>query len=106
MRKILIKKSIVIYGRPFSPLQTSSEPCIRLKFSKEPLDYVVEPDGVEGFIALLRHAHQRILPKKESSGLISPAAFDPTPSAEGKMRGTNNIVFLRNIWLDFEGGDL
>ena len=36
---------------------------------------------------------------------MSPAIFDPN-RVKGTARGTGNIIYLQNLWLDFENGDL
>ena len=36
---------------------------------------------------------------------MSTAIFDPN-QVKGTARGTGNIVYLQNLWLDFEDGDL
>ena len=36
---------------------------------------------------------------------MSPAIFDPNRVSD-TARGTGNIVYLQNLWLDFENGDL
>jgi hypothetical protein len=61
--------------------------------------------GECGFIELLSVFHERCLKTKEENMLISPAIFDPN-KCEGSKRAMGNIVFVRGIWLDFEGGDL
>jgi len=45
------------------------------------------------------------LKTKDGNMLISPAIFDPE-KCEGSKRAVGNIVFVRGLWLDFEGGDL
>lgn len=57
------------------------------------------------FIALLRALHERVLAAKEDSGLIAPAQFDPDAS-EATCRGLDNVVHVKGIWLDNDGGDL
>src|SRR6478735_498495 len=59
----------------------------------------------ESFIFVLRELHQRKIESKERSWLMSPAIFDPN-RVKGTARGTGNIVYLQNLWLDFENGDL
>jgi hypothetical protein len=59
----------------------------------------------EAFAACLAEAHDRIIPAKEQNPLISPSIFDPHLGT-GTKRGKANIVYCRNIWLDFENGDL
>ncbi len=59
------------------------------------------------FVQYLKTFHARTLQTKEENILISPSVFDPKQSTgDGKKRGYNNIVYVRNIWLDFENGDL
>jgi hypothetical protein len=59
----------------------------------------------ETFIFVLREIHQRKVESKERSWLMSPAIFDPN-RVSGTARGRANIVYLQNLWLDFENGDL
>jgi hypothetical protein len=59
----------------------------------------------EAFAACLAAAHDRNIPAKEQNPLISPSIFDPIV-ATGTKRGKANILYVRNIWLDFENGDL
>jgi hypothetical protein len=59
----------------------------------------------ETFVEVLKTLHHRDLKTKEQNFLISPAVFDPTLAADTR-RGNENIVYLRNLWLDFEKGDL
>ena len=49
--------------------------------------------------------YDRTVANKEDNFLISPAVFDPNRT-EAKYRGRDNILHLRNLWLDFEEGDL
>lgn len=58
----------------------------------------------DGFIAELRDLHVRQV-LKEEAGLFSPAHFDPAKATDTD-RGLDNIVHLRGIWLDNDGGDL
>ena len=74
------------------------------KFSSAPLAYMRWFDE-ETFIFVLRELHQRQIESKETSWLMSPAIFDPN-RVKGTARGTGNIVYLQNLWLDFENGDL
>jgi hypothetical protein len=56
----------------------------------------------------LRHWHSERPSEKNNNFLISPAIFDPDhPNREpGKRRGLRNIVYLLNLWMDFENGNL
>ena len=74
------------------------------KFSSAPLAYMRWFDE-ETFIFVLRELHQRKVESKERSWLMSPAIFDPD-RVKGTARGHGNIVYLQNLWLDFENGDL
>ncbi len=74
------------------------------KTAASPLGYVDCPSE-DDFIELLRELHRRCLKTKDGNKLISPAIFDPE-KCEGSKRAVGNIVFVRGLWLDFEGGDL
>jgi hypothetical protein len=60
---------------------------------------------VDSFIHILSAFHRRKLSSKERNFLFSPAVFDPHRASD-KHRGTTNIVYVQNVWLDFEDGDL
>jgi hypothetical protein len=74
------------------------------KYESTPSQYVRWWDA-DTFAGMLFGLHQRKVPNKESCYLLSPAVFDPD-QCKGKDRGRNNIVYLQNLWLDFEHGDL
>jgi hypothetical protein len=74
------------------------------KFSSKPLAYMRWSDE-ESFIFVLRELHARKVESKERSWLMSPAIFDPN-RVKGTARGHGNIIYLQNLWLDFENGDL
>jgi hypothetical protein len=74
------------------------------KFSSTPLAYMRWFDE-DIFSFVLRELHRRKVESKERSWLMSPAIFDPN-RVSGTARGTGNIVYLQNLWLDFENGDL
>jgi hypothetical protein len=74
------------------------------KFASIPTGYLGWVD-VESFIQILSAFHRRKLSSKERNFLFSPAVFDPYRGT-GKHRGTGNIVYVRNVWLDFEDGHL
>ncbi|UPJ96405.1 DEAD/DEAH box helicase family protein [Bradyrhizobium sp. 172] len=59
----------------------------------------------EHFTKAMAAAHGRKVASKESNPLFSPAIFDPSRSI-GSNRGRDNILYLQNIVLDFENGDL
>lgn len=59
----------------------------------------------EYFAEAMAVAHGRVIEAKESNPLFSPAIFDPARS-QGSNRGRDNILYLQNIVLDFENGDL
>ena len=63
-----------------------------------------EYEGDEVDIAFLEECHTRILDSKEQNTLSGPALFDPNIGE--KWRAEENILFLQNIWFDFEDGDL
>jgi hypothetical protein len=73
------------------------------KYDSMPFEHFVHYTD-DGFIAELRDLHTRRVLKDES-GLFSPAHFDPSKAADTD-RGLDNIVHLRGIWLDNDGGDL
>jgi hypothetical protein len=74
------------------------------KFSSAPLAYMRWFDE-ETFIFVLQELHQRKVESKEASWLMSPAIFDPN-RVTGTARGHGNIIYLQNLWLDFENGEL
>lgn len=74
------------------------------KFDTSPLDHVEYLDE-DSFIDGLRSLHRRTVLRKEDSGLISPAHFDPSMS-DATARGLANVRQVRGIWLDNDGGDL
>ena len=74
------------------------------KFAARPLCYFRWFDEKTS-IGILKSFHQREITAKECNYLISPAVFDPELSA-GKCRGMENILYVRNVWLDFEEGEL
>jgi hypothetical protein len=72
--------------------------------SEQPMAYLEWIDEFM-FVAVLESFHRQKIKSKEDNFRISPAVFDPTiPS--GGFRRRDNIVYLRNVWLDFEDGDL
>jgi hypothetical protein len=78
--------------------------------SPTPECYVVHRNSHD-FLKLLRALHERILDKKDDNMLFSPAIFDPSKIVidDGGVRrrkARGNIVELRNMVLDFDGGDL
>jgi hypothetical protein len=67
--------------------------------------------NLEAFVFAMAAFHAQAHHTKESTWLFSPAIFDPnrtSTNASGKptKRGVGNIVYLQNIVLDFENGDL
>ena len=83
-----------------------TQPCLGSlyseKTSKIPSGYVAG-SNIDSFVDFLRQWHLRRADFKEQIPLISPAVFDPNLSAE-TSRGLKNIVYLQNLWLDFEKG--
>ena len=59
----------------------------------------------EHFALALQVAHEREVESKTANPLFSPAIFDPTLGTDSK-RGRDNILYLRNVVLDFENGEL
>lgn len=74
----------------------------RNHYERHPKTVAVYPND-KCFVKFLEAEHQREAATKDAVELISPALFNPE-NAE-TYRGKANIVFLKNIWLDFEGGD-
>jgi hypothetical protein len=74
------------------------------KFASIPTGYLRWVD-VDSLIQILSAFHQRKLSSKEQNFLFSPAVFDPHRGT-GKHRGASNIVYVQNLWLDFEDGEL
>jgi hypothetical protein len=72
------------------------------KYSSIPLAYV--SGEINAFVEFLHvcHEHQA---KQDDLYLFSSAIFDPNRSTE-KYRGKENILHLRHVVLDFEGGEL
>jgi hypothetical protein len=75
------------------------------KTSPTPFCYLRWVDE-ETFVSWLQALHGGKLKTKEENYLISPSVFDPNKCGGGKRRGTDNIVYVRHLWLDFEDGDL
>jgi len=67
--------------------------------------YLEDHDDIEFYVGALKAFHRRQLASKEHNYLISPAVFDPNRATD-TMRGLENIVYVRHLWLDFEDGDL
>lgn len=61
--------------------------------------------SAEHFAEAMGVAHGRVIEAKASNPLFSPAIFDPARS-QTSNRGRDNILYLQNIVLDFENGDL
>lgn len=61
--------------------------------------------SADDFAEAMAVAHSRVVESKTANPLFSPAVFDPDRSQESN-RGRDNILYLQNIVLDFEGGDL
>jgi hypothetical protein len=59
----------------------------------------------DAFIAAMAVCHTRSHSSKDQNILFSPAIFDPN-AAKPTSRGLANIVYLKNLVLDFEEGDL
>jgi hypothetical protein len=72
-------------------------------FSPIPLAYA--SGDINAFVDFLCICHEHQPKSKQNSYLFSPAIFDPNRSTE-KSRGTENIIYLRHIVLDFEDGEL
>jgi hypothetical protein len=90
----------------FVPLHQQHGTLYKRKKSNTPLGYLSGPN-TELFLGLLEHLHTRTIGSKEANLLISPAVFDPNLKTEDNtMRGVNNIVTMRHLWMDFENGDL
>jgi hypothetical protein len=74
------------------------------KYARLPLCYLRWMDA-DTFIRILGLWHIREIKNKKEAMLMSPAVFDPALAGD-KDRGTENIKYLRNLWLDFEDGEL
>ena len=74
------------------------------KFAALPSGYMKWWDA-DTFSCMLLALHQRTVLDKESCFLFSPSVFNPK-KCEGADRGKENIVYVQNVWLDFEDGDL
>ncbi len=61
--------------------------------------------SAEHFAQAMEAAHSRVIESKAVNPLFSPAVFDPDRSQDSN-RGRDNILYLQNIVLDFENGDL
>ena len=80
------------------------------KKSSEPESFLYCADQAS-FIHCMEIFHQQSRDSKEANSLISPAIFDPDRIVYGKngkrtRRAKDNIVYVQNIMLDFEEGDL
>jgi hypothetical protein len=73
-------------------------------YHAEPLDFF-PLDDLEAFVEGLRFFHAESYQSKEANGLVSPAIFDPSLSAD-TSRGLANIRAIQGIWLDNDGGHL
>ena len=72
---------------------------------RDPLCYL-HTENMDDFVEFLKLFHENnSCSRKDANWLISPAIFDPT-TIEGTKRGLNNIVTVRNLWMDFEKGQL
>jgi hypothetical protein len=61
--------------------------------------------SLEDFAPAMKRAHQRQIESKTANALFSPAIFDPARSSTSN-RGRDNILYLQNVVLDFENGEL
>ena len=59
----------------------------------------------EHFALAMKTAHECQIESKTTNPLFSPAIFDPARSARSN-RGRDNILYLQNVVLDFENGEL
>ncbi|SFU42726.1 DEAD/DEAH box helicase [Methylobacterium sp. 174MFSha1.1] len=62
-------------------------------------------DTDEKFVRDLRNRSRVRYESKEHNTLISPAYFDPHKAADTE-RGIENIVFVKGVWIDVDGGDM
>jgi hypothetical protein len=75
------------------------------KNSRDPVCYL-HNENIDDFVEFLQLFHENnSCSRKDANWLMSPAVFDPEANAETK-RGLNNIVTIRNLWMDFENGQL
>jgi hypothetical protein len=75
------------------------------KNSREPLCYL-HTENMDSFVEFLKLFHENnSCGRKDANWLVSPAVFDPKADNETK-RGLNNIVTIRNLWMDFENGQM
>ena len=85
-----------------------TQPCLGTLYSEKTSKIsaaYVAGSNINSFVDFLRQWHLRRADFKEQIPLISPAVFDPSLSEE-TSRGLGNIVFVQNLWLDFEKGKL
>jgi Type III restriction enzyme, res subunit len=77
------------------------------KNSQDQLCYL-HTENLDDFVDFLKLFHENnSCSRKDANWLISPAVFDPNhPKATGTKRGLSNIVKVRNLWMDFENGQL
>ena len=63
---------------------------------------------LDHFIQFLEASFSRTIENKTANLLLSPAIFDPDhPNRGGEQkRGVGNILYLKNIWFDFDEGQL
>jgi hypothetical protein len=65
----------------------------------------IEGYSHRGLIGILRTSWERVIRKKSSTMLISPAVFW-RPKGSDKIRGKENVLYCNGIWLDVDGGEL
>ena len=86
-----------------------TDPCSGTLFKDEFTSWscaYVGGDDPNQFAGFLSKYHRQRFPRKEDIGAISPAIFDPNRPGATTIRGRDNIVYVRHLFLDFENGDL
>jgi hypothetical protein len=99
--KLCAENAIRLYSNLSTQLMTAT--FYASKKSSMPEAYA--SGDIPAFVEFLRDRHKDRFGAKEENILFSPAIFDPHLPT-GKRRGRGNILYLQNVVLDFENGDL
>ena len=62
---------------------------------------------MDEFVEALKLLHTRPCTRKDGNELISPSIFETNPDASKETkRGLANVLMVRNLWMDFDKGEL